>query len=286
MPKISYVNGRYITHNEASVHIEDRGYQFSDGIYEVMLVQNGVLVEGDRHFVRLARSLRELSIPAPMSRAAMECIVRELLRKNRRRDGLLYIQVTRGVAKRDHAFPKHAHASLVMTVSPPKFPGAALKKQGIEVITYPDIRWGRRDIKSISLLPNILAKQNAIKAGVKETWLVDEKGYVTEGSSTNCYIVKDQTLVTHPANERILGGVTRDVVLQLARSNGVKVDERPFTVQEAKAATEAFITSTTLGVMPVVKIDDSVIGNGYPRDVTMKLMELYDDHVNVLCEPA
>lgn len=286
MPRISYVNGRYANHFEAFVHIEDRGYQFSDGVYEVIAIQNGVLIEGEGHFVRLERSLKELHIPMPMSRAAMLCIVRELLRRNHRKDGCIYIQVTRGVAKRDHAFPKHASASLVMTLSPPKTPSTALKQKGIEVISRPDIRWGRRDIKSISLLPNILAKQEAIKAGAKEAWLVDEKGFVTEGSSTNCYIIQDQTLVTHPANERILGGITRDVVLQLARKDGVKVDERPFTLEEAKQASEAFVTSTTLGIMPVVKIDEMVIGNGHPRDTAQKLMSLYDQHVEGLCKTA
>lgn len=283
MPKISYVNGKYTHHRDASVHIEDRGYQFADGIYEVIAIQNAVLIDGDKHFVRLARSLRELSIPAPMSIEAMGCIVRELMRRNHRRDGCIYIQVTRGVAKRDHAFPKHANASLVMTLSPPKNPSEALKQKGIEVITHPDIRWGRRDIKSIALLPNILAKQQAVAAGVKEAWLVDDKGYVTEGSSTNCYLVKDHTIITHPANERILGGVTRDTVLQLARKHGLNVVERPFTLEEAKSANEAFITSTTQGVMPVVKIDETVIGNGHPRETAMQLMALYDGYVNAMC---
>lgn len=286
MPRISYVNGRYINHLEASVHIEDRGYQFSDGVYEVIAIQNSHLIDGDKHFIRLERSLRELSIPAPMSHAAMNAIVKELLRRNYRKNGSIYIQVTRGVAKRDHAFPKHAHASLVMTLSPLKTLSASVRNQGIKVISHPDIRWGRRDIKSISLLPNILAKQQAVSAGVKEAWLVDEKGYVTEGSSTNCYIIKGQTIITHPLSERILPGITRDTVLSLAKQQGIKVEERPFTLEEAKSANEAFITSTTQGVMPVVKIDDSVIGNGHPHDTAQTLMSLYDDYVATQCKAA
>lgn len=286
MPKISYVNGQYVNHLYASVHIEDRGYQFSDGIYEVIAIENHTLIDGEGHLARLERSLRELCIPMPMPRAAMECIIRELLRRNRRRDGCIYIQVTRGVAKRDHPFPKQVEPSLVMTLSPPKKPSAALKKTGVEVISCPDIRWGRRDIKSISLLPNVLAKQKAVEAGVKEAWLVDEKGYVTEGASTNTYIVKDNVIITHPANERILGGITRDTVLKLARQNGMKVEERPFTLEEAKSATEAFITSTTMAVMPVIKIDDKVIGNGHPRETAQTLMSLYEAYMTDISSKA
>ena len=279
MQKISYVNGRYVPHAEASVHIEDRGYQFSDGIYEVMAIKNRHFIDGDLHFKRLIRSLKEMEIDFHVSQASLTQIILELMRRNGKKSGNLYLQVTRGVAKRLHDFPVGTPPSLVMTLADLKFPTAAQVAEGVAVITQPDIRWGRRDIKTISLLPNILAKQQAVRAKVRETWLTED-GHVTEGSSSNSYIVsKDGVIVTHPANQRILGGVTRDTVLRLAKEAGIKVEERPFTLAEAKKASEAFLTSTGSKVLPVVKIDDAVIGNGKPGQVTMKLVTLYDAHL-------
>lgn len=280
MPHISYVNGAYTLHADAAIHIEDRGYQFADGIYEVIAIKNGVLIDGEPHFERLERSLRELAIAEPVSRAALKIIIKELLRRNRSKDNSVYIQISRGVARRDHPFPKDITPSLVITLLGAKPPSPVAREKGIHVITQRDIRWARRDIKSISLLPNILAKQAAVEAGVKETWLVNDAGCVTEGSSTNSYIVTAQgVVVTHPANENILGGITRQTLLRLAHANGIKVEERPYTVEEAKSAAEAFLTSSTQGVIPIVQIDSTVIGNGHPREVTRKLMKLYDTYI-------
>lgn len=276
--RISYVNGRYEQHAHAMVHIEDRGYQFSDGIYEYIAFYNGVLLDGDLHIDRLERSLAALEIDMPVTRAAMEIIIDELLDRNSRDDGGLYIQVTRGVARRDHAFPRHVRPALVMTVCAPKLPKPQEVSQGIKVISFPDRRWARRDIKSVSLLANILAKQQAVRSHTREAWLVDED-IVTEGSASNTYIVSGGEVVTHPANEFILGGITRDVLLQLARADGIAVAERPFTLEEAKAADEAFLTSTSANVLPVVKIDDTLVGNGRPGAVTRRLHALYAEHI-------
>lgn len=281
---ISYVNGRYVNHAEAAVHIEDRGYQFSDGIYEVIAVFNGKMVDGEPHLKRLERSLTHLHIPLPMPLESMKCIIRELLRRNRRNEGYVYIQISRGVAKRNHAFPKQVEPSLVITLSVAKHPSYKERYQGVSVITLPDIRWGRRDIKTVSLLPNVLAKQKAVEAGVKEAWQVNAQGCVTEGASTNSYIVtRDGVVITHPANETILEGITRTTVLALAREHGIKVEERPFTLEEAKAAAEAFLTSTTGGVLPIIQIDDSKIADGKPGKVSLKLMNLYDDYIREVC---
>lgn len=280
MARIAYVNGRYVDHALASVHIEDRGYQFSDGIYEYIAFFNQKLLDGDLHFKRLERSLKELQIAEPVSAGALKIIVRELITKNGRDDGGLYIQVTRGVAKRDHVFPKSVRPALVMTVCGAKTPKAHEFESGVKVITQPDNRWVRRDIKSVSLLANILAKQEASSQKVREALLLEKDGTVNEGSASNFFIVtKSDVLVTHPADENILGGVTRDVVLKLARKAGIEVDEREFNITEAKAAAEAFITSTSVNVLPVVKIDDRLVGKGKVGEVTQKLGELYNAYI-------
>lgn len=275
--RIAYVNGCYLDHAQAGVHVEDRGYQFSDGIYEYIAFYNGILLDGDLHFARLERSLKALEIPLPASLAAMGIIARELIGRNGRDDGGLYIQVTRGVARRDHPFPKNTKPALVMTVCGAKTPKESESKNGVKVITRPDIRWARRDIKSISLLANVLAKQDATREGVREAWLM-VGDVVTEGAVSNAYIVSNGELVTHPANEFILGGVTRDVVLRLARTANIPVVERPFSLAEAKAADEAFITSTSANVLPVVKIDEVSLGK--PGPVTRTLQELYGVHIH------
>jgi D-alanine transaminase len=281
MQKISYVNGRYVPHHQAAVHIEDRGYQFADGIYEVIALENGVLVDGGPHLERLERSLASLEIRTPMSQAAMKAVMTHLFRLNHCRNGCIYIQVTRGVAKRNHDFPKGVEPALVMTVSGPKTPSDAQRAEGVASITYADIRWGRRDIKSVSLLPNILAKEQAVRAKVREAWLHEEDGTVTEGSSSNTYLVSEKgVVITHPANLRILGGITRHTVLNLAREAGIGIEERPFTLSEIGTAREAFLTSTTSRVLPVVKMDGKAIGQGRPGEVTQKLMRLYDEYIN------
>jgi D-alanine transaminase len=281
MARISYVNGRYVHHQEATVHVEDRGYQFSDGIYEYIAFYNRTLLDGDLHLARLERSLKELSIAMPVSRRAMELIIRELVERNGREHGGLYLQVTRGVARRDHPFPKQGvRPALVMTACSPKFPKPSEIKDGVKVITYPDQRWLRRDIKSVSLLANVLAKQEATKKQTREAWLLEDGDTVSEGAVSNAYIVTAQgELITHQTDEHILGGITRDVVLKLARKAGIRVSERPFSLSEAKKAAEAFLTSTSANVLPVAAIDDAPVGPGVPGKVTRKLQELYNAHI-------
>lgn len=274
MSRIAYVNGRYVPHNDASVHIEDRGYQFADGVYEVFAVHRGMLVGEQGHLDRLAYSLGELQIDWPMKPQALMVAVREIVRRNRVRDGLVYLQVTRGVAPRDHGFPADAAPSVVITAKKAKPIDKAALTKGVEVVTIPDIRWKRKDIKSISLLPNCLGKQIARDAGAFEAWFVDDQGHVTEGTSTNAWIVtKDGQLVTREAGHHILNGITRIAVLDVARACGVELVERPFTVDEAKAAREAFITSSTSHVKAVTKIDGESVGNGHVGEVTQKLLD-------------
>jgi len=278
MSRIAYVNGRYVPHADAHVHVEDRGYQFSDGVYEVCEVYDGCLVDETRHMKRLQRSLGELRIREPMSPKALGHVLRETVRRNRVRNGLVYVQVTRGVARRDHPFPGPEVApALVVTarsIDPKK--SAKSGEKGISVITVPENRWPRVDIKAVALLPNVLARQAAEDAGASEAWFVDPDGYVTEGSATNAWIVdKDGSLITRPAENGILRGITRSVVIDLAEREGVKLVERPFTVEEARQAREAFVTSATKLVMPVVKVDDAVIGNGEPGSIASNLRALF-----------
>lgn len=280
MSRIVYVNGQYLPHEKAVVHVEDRGYQFADGVYEVFAVENGRLADAGAHFERLERSLRELEIAPAMSRAALDHIIREVIRRNRLRTGIVYLQMTRGVARRDHGFPADATTSLVITARRGGRPNPALQDAGVNVITVPDIRWERCDIKSVSLLPNVLAKQEARRAGAFEAWQVDKDGLVTEGSSTNAWIVDAEGhLVTRQLENAILSGITRLVLSDLAERDGIEIVERPFSAAEAKAAPEAFLTSTTSFVMPVVRIDDVDIGDGEPGPVTKKLRALYEAHL-------
>jgi D-alanine transaminase len=280
MARVAYVNGRYRPLAGEAIALEDRGYQFADGVYEVIKVLAGRPRDLERHLDRLQRSLAALEIAAPMSRAALTSVLSETLRRNRLRDALLYVQVTRGTAPRNHVYPKQARPSLVVTARKPAFPSARERAEGVGVITLPDLRWGRCDIKSISLLPNVMARQRAAAAGCREAWLVDQAGCVTEGSASNAYIV-DQggRLVTHPLSERILGGITRAVVLELARADGIPVVERPFSVAEAQAAREAALSSTSSMLLPVTAIDERTVGNGHPGTVVRRLLELYDGHL-------
>ena len=280
MSRIVYVNGRYLPHEKAAVHVEDRGYQFADGVYEVFGVENGRLADAGPHFERLESSLRELEMAPAVSGGALDHIIGEVIRRNRLRFGIVYLQVTRGVARRDHGFPVNATSSLVITARRGGRPNPALQDAGVNVITVPDIRWERCDIKSISLLPNVLAKQEARRVGAFEAWQIDREGFVTEGSSTNAWIVDaDGHLVTRQLENAILSGITRLVLTDLAEREGIKIIERPFSAEEAKAAPEAFLTSTTSFVMPVIRIDDSDIGNGEPGPITNKLRGLYDSHL-------
>jgi D-alanine transaminase len=280
MSRIAYVDGQYVPHRLAGVHIEDRGYQFGDGVYEVLAVFGGHLIDEALHLARLARSLAELRIAAPMSEAALKLVVREVIRRNGVVDGTVYIQVTRGVAPREHAFPKAAEPVLVITARRKRTTDPRLGTQGVAVITIPDIRWQRCDIKSVALIANVLGKQRAREAGVFEAWQVDRDGFVTEGTSTNAWVVtNDGTVVTCQADHAILNGVTRRAVIDIISAEGCHLVERPFNVAEAKAAREAFLTSTTNDLLPVVRIDDDIIGNGEPGFLTLRLRERYLAHV-------
>jgi len=273
--RIAYVNGRYVPHAEAAVHIEDRGYQFADGVYEVLAVYKGRLIDEEGHVRRLDRSLRELRIDWPVTPRVLAVLMREVVRRNRLQDGVIYLQVTRGVAPRDHPFPSGATPSLVMTT---KAKDLDTLKGGVpgRVITFPDQRWARPDIKTVALLPNCLARQQAQEAGCYEAWLIDRDGRITEGTASNAWIVTgDGELVTRNADENaILNGITRLAVLDLARDAKVRLVERPFTVDEAKGAAEAFLTSTSSFVKPVIEIDGRKVGDGKPGPVTRKLAQL------------
>ncbi|HET9618903.1 MAG TPA: D-amino-acid transaminase [Pseudolabrys sp.] len=284
MSRIAYVNGRYLPHAQAAVSIEDRGYQFADGVYEVCEVRDGRLVDETRHMARLDRSLRELRMARPMSAKALSHVLRETVRKNRVRDGIVYVQVTRGVAPRDFPFPAAGtRSSLVVTSR--SFDRARLEAQaekGIDVVTVPDVRWQRVDIKSVALLPNVLAKQIARDKGAREAWMVDGQGCVTEGASSNAWIVtRDGVLVTRPLDTGILPGITRSVVMDEVKALGIKVEERAFTVEEAYAAREAFVTSASQIVMPVVSIDGKSVGNGAPGLITSSLRRDYHRHAEI-----
>jgi D-alanine transaminase len=274
MPRFAYVNGRYLPFRDAKVHVEDRGYQFADSVYEVCEVRDGRLIDQRRHMARLARSLAELRIPMPMSPRALGVILRELVAKNRIGYGVVYLQISRGVARRDHAFPTPPVApSVVVTARSLNLKrNEALAVTGIAVISMPDNRWGRVDIKTVGLLPNVLARQAAIDQGARDAWFVDKDGLVMEASSANAWIVTAKgALVTRHADHAILRGITRTVVLDAVNGRGLSIEERAFTLQEAFAAREAFITSATQLVLPVVKIDGRTIGDGKPGPVASAL---------------
>lgn len=275
--RIAYVDGRYLPHGEASVHVEDRGLQFADAVYEVFGVAKGKLTDEAPHLKRLERSLREIGMQMPMEPSSLKIVLREVVRQNRLKEGIVYLQVTRGAANRDHAVPKAILPTVIVTakrISPASI--EARRAKGIAVVTVPETRWARCDIKSTALLPNVLAKTKAREEGAYEAWFVDAEGFVTEGSSTNAWIVGDAgTAITRSLADNILPGVTRGIVLQAAAEEGLAITERPFSREEAYAAAEAFVTSATGGVMPVVKIDGRTVGSGSPGPVAAKMRRLY-----------
>jgi D-alanine transaminase len=276
--RIAYVNGRYVPHAQAGVHIEDRALQFADGIYEVVGVVGGMFLDEEAHLDRLERSVREIGMAMPVGREPLKLITREMARRNHIRDGLIYMQVTRGALRRDHAIPLiPPRPTLIMTAratNPVQL--AARREQGIAVITRPDQRWARRDIKSTALLPNILAKTDARNAGAYEAWLIDDDGFVTEGSSTSAWIVdKDGNIVTRSLSNAILPGITRQAIMAAAREAQIAVVERNFTRAEALTAREAFLSAATLGVTAVISIDGQNIGSGQPGPISLRLQELY-----------
>src|SRR5438105_15350032 len=276
MSRVAEVGGRYRPHREAAVHIEDRGYQFGDGVYEVIAVTRGRLVDEERHLARLHRSLTELRINPPMNDSALKIVIREVIRRNGAQTAIVERQVTRGVAPRDHACPTAAKPVLVVTSRRSRPPDPRLGRDGIAVITIPDIRWQRCDIKSVALVANVLGKQQAREAGAYEAWQVDRDGQVTEGTSTNAWIVTaDNAVVTRAADTAILNGVTRLAVFDIIEREGYRLVERPFTVAEAKEAREAFLTSTTADLLPVVRIDGAPVAEGRPGPLSRKLREAY-----------
>ena len=276
--RIAYVNGRYLPHAQAGVHVEDRGLQLGDAIYEVTNVMGGKPIDEEAHLDRMERSLREIGVAMPMSRAALKLVMREMIARNRIANGLLYLQVTRGAARRDHVPPKTPlKPTLILTMRSQDM--AALKtrmEKGIAVATAPDLRWKRCDIKTVQLLPNLLAKQAAKAKGAFEAWLIDDDGYVTEGGSTNAWIVDaDNKVVTRDLSNAILPGVTRRIILDAIREAGMDVAERKFTVAEAQKAREAFLSSATGAAVPVVMIDGVKIGEGFPGPLSRRIHALY-----------
>ena len=278
MGRIAYVNGRFTRHGLATVHIEDRGYQLADAVYEVWALFDGRLADPEGHFARLERSLAALQIDMPMGRKALTVVLKETVRQNRVREGMVYLQVSRGVAPRDHAFPTQPVApAVVITVKAvDRTASEAKAAKGVGVITMPENRWGRCDIKTVGLLPNALAKQAAKEKGAAEAWFVDDLGFVTEGASSNAWIVDhDGAVRTRDTNANILRGVTRHTLLDILASEGIRVDQRPFTPAEAKAAKEAFTTGAGALVLPVVAIDGDLVGDGTVGPVASRLRRLY-----------
>jgi D-alanine transaminase len=273
---IAYVNGAFVPLSEAKVSVLDRGFLFADGIYEVSAVLDGKLIDNDSHLARLARSVGEIKLPLPETVARIKEIQRELITRNQLRDGLVYIQVTRGAdVGRDFAFPKGVKPTLMMFTSVKDIVNAASAKTGIGIITVPDIRWSRRDIKSVALLAQVLAKQAAAEAGAGEAWMIED-GKVTEGGSSSAFILtNDDVLVTRENSSSILPGCTRKAVVKLAEERQLRVEERAFTIEEALKAKEAFITSASSFVQPVVKIDGKTVADGKPGPMARRLREIY-----------
>jgi D-alanine transaminase len=281
MPRIAYVNGRYLPHAHAQVHIEDRGYQFADGVYEVIHVRDGRLIDAEPHFERFDYSLGELHIAPPMPRAALRLVLGELLQRNAVLNGLIYFQSTRGVAPRDHKFPAKARTSLVATAKRLRPLPAGALDNGVAVVSIPDIRWQRCDIKSLALLPNVLGKQRAVEQGAYEAWQVDAHGFVTEGTTTNAWIVTTGgRLVTRPLGNEILAGIVRRSLLGLIDGLADGFEQRPFSLAEARDAREAFLTSSSGFLLPVTRLDGQPVGDGKVGAVTLALRRRMDAHVS------
>ncbi|HEC90536.1 MAG TPA: D-amino-acid transaminase [Alphaproteobacteria bacterium] len=281
MSRVAYVNGSYRPMADACVNIEDRGYQFADGVYEVIAVHGGGLIDEEGHLARLGRSLAELQITPPMSTGALRLVMRRVARRNHVENGMIYLQITRGVAPRNHAFPEHSISSCVITAKRLPVGSPEHMSKGVSVIIIPDIRWRRRDIKSISLLPNCLAKQQAAEAGAYEAWMVDEDGMITEGAASNAWIVtNDGELVTREADFSILNGITRLAVIRLAAQQGISFSERAFSREEALAAREAFISASTSLIKPVSVIDGEPVGDGRLGPICRKLIAAYGAHMD------
>jgi D-alanine transaminase len=275
MGRIVYVNGEFVPETEAKISIFDRGFLFADGVYEVTPVLQGKLLDNPGHMARLERSLRELRMESPMPVAEIPALMKDLVARNGVEEGLIYLQITRGAADRDFVFPKDATPSLVMFTQQKPVEDTLAARNGLRVISAPDLRWARRDIKTVQLLAPSLTKQIAKDQGCDDAWMVEE-GFVTEGTSNNAYIVTtDGVIVTRNLSNDILHGVTRNVVLELAREAQMRVEERPFTIAEAQQAAEAFMTAASSFVTPVVEIDGVALGDGRPGPIAKRLRELY-----------
>lgn len=277
MSRIVYVNGAFLPEEEAKISIFDRGFIFGDGIYEVSAVLGGRLVDCEAHLARLERSADEIGIKLAWSRAELVAIHQELIVRNALGEGAIYLQVSRGAADRDFPFPKDVKPTLVLFTQARQFADVPAAKTGIKVVSTPDLRWARRDIKSVNLLAPVLAKQLAAENGAQEAWLIED-GVVTEGASSTAWIVKGKTLISRPLSNKVLPGITRTAVLAFLAESGFSFEEREFTLEEALDAEEAFITSATSLVMPVTTIDGHSIHNGAPGPATLRLREIYLDH--------
>ncbi len=279
MTRICYVNGAYVPAPEAQVSMWDRGHQYGDGIYEVALFFNRRFLDADKHLERMRRSLDAVRISFTMSDVALRAVMEELVSRHALEHGYIYFQITRGSAPRAHPFPKSAKPNLTMFVMPLKEPTRKEFEEGIRVISTPDLRWQRCDVKTVALLPNVLARQLAAEAGAREVFLVDAEGMVTEGALSNAYIVRGGTIITHAADHHILNGVRRQVMTALARSEGIPVDEGGFHIEDARKADEAFMSSASSHVLPVTMLDNQPIGAGRPGPVTLRLLAAYKAYV-------
>ncbi len=287
MPRIVYVNGRYLPYARAAVHVEDRGLQFADSVYEVCAVRGGRFMDIAKHLDRLERSLGELTMAMPLGRRALEHVMREVAARERLVNGLVYVQVTRGVAPRNHAFPVPSvrPGLIVLARTRNQDDHTARQTDGVAVITVPETRWARVDIKTTALVANVLAKEQAANAGAVEAWFVDTDGHITEGSSSNAWIVNtDGALITRAADRKILAGITRIATKKAAAAGEIRLVERAFTLAEALAAREAFLTSAGNDIAPVIRIDDHTVGDGRPGPVAKSLLQCFYDVVDY--EPA
>ncbi len=279
MKNTTYINNKFVKNSNAKISVEDRGLLFADSIYELISVFNKKIVDIDQHLNRLKSSLYKVKIKYNFNKKRIREIINKLIKLNNVINGYIYIQITRGVAERKHEFPKQYKPTTIIFTKNLNVDKKIYKK-GVKIITIPDLRWLRRDIKTTSLLPNVLSKQLAVEKNAFESWLIDN-GNITEGSASNAWIIKSSnTIITHPANTKILKGVTRDTIIKILKKNNFNVIEKPFNLIEAKNAKEAFLTSSTLSVLPVVKIDNYNISNGKPGDVTNKIMYLYNNYIN------
>ncbi len=282
MSRTVYVNGTYKDYGDALIHVEDRGYQFADGVYEVFSVSNRKIIDYKGHINRLKRSLNEIKITCPINEKAILFHIRNIINKNLIIDGIIYLQITRGVAERDFKFPQNVKSSIVIIgKSIPTHIYEEAFKKGINVIITDDLRWKRVDIKSLNLLAPVLAKQSAFERKSQEAWLVDENGFITEGSSSNAWILKNKTLLTRPVSNSILNGITRKSFIKGLLKNGYKLKEKKFNLTDIRKSEEAYITSATQYVMPVVKINGKKIGNGKVGKFAKIFRDIYMESVQL-----